>query len=275
MFNLIAGVSWLLPTSVFSQFALEHSYPNAAVPVSGNYFYLVHLETLGDRYVLFDRSAKSLTFYDLNHVQVQFIDMSAAVDPNPGTPGSKQVLYISQFLFDMDPGIEVMLVCGPNMGNPLVTSIMDESGAVIQQFVDEAPYVINQAPQAVRPIYNTAQGTKLLLSHQSTLELKVYSLPGELTTDMIIADESAAAVTGQVRIYPNPSSNEVRIMVDPTSLFGQLVIRIYSEDGRMQYEQLITAYETSISTAAWSASNYVYVISRDEIPWCSGSVVKQ
>ncbi len=254
-----------------AQFALEQSYPNAATPNTDKQLFLVELEDLGHRYVLFNKTTKTLTFFDLDHVQVQVIDLSAA----PGTDGSNggQVLYITQYLFDLDPGIELMYFEGGGSA-PLtvVTSIMDESGAVIQSFPNEAAYVMVNVPQLQFPITNTPDGTKLILSNLSNLEARVYALPGELSTGMAL--DQPPTLAGTVKVYPNPNSGEVTIAMDAISAFGDLLIRFHAPGGALALEQRLAGASTTIATDRLAAGNYTYVITRDGVPWQAGTLVK-
>ncbi len=261
----------LSATTCSAQFVLEHTYPNAATPVSDKQLFMVELEDLGQRYVLFNKTTKTITFFGMDHVQVQLIDLSAV--PDVDGFGGDQILYITQYLFDLDPGIELMYIAAGGSGPSVITTIVDESGAVMQSFPDEAAYVIINAPQTQFPIYNTPDGARMILSHQSNLEARVYRLPGDLTTGMIT--EPLSYVAGAVKLFPNPTTGEVNITVDVTSAFGDQFIRFYSTAGGLLLEQRLTGTTTILPTGRLAAGTYSYVVSRNGVPWYAGSMVKE
>ena len=104
----------LSATTCSAQFVLEHTYPNAATHVSDKQLFMVELEDLGQRYVLFNKTTKTITFFGMDHVQVQLIDLSAV--PDVDGFGGDQILYITQYLFDLDPGIELMYIAAGGSG---------------------------------------------------------------------------------------------------------------------------------------------------------------
>jgi hypothetical protein len=254
-----------------AQFQLEHSYPNAGSVTSGNQLYLVNLEDLGDHYFFHDKAARSVTLFDLDHTQVQTIDLSGVPDP-AGNAAYSQILYVSQYLFDLDPGIEFMyLIGGTNPTNP-VTHIIDESGAVIQSFPNEAGYVQVNAPQVHVPIYNTVTGTKLILSNQITHEAKVYSLPGSLSTNMVLVNGTADL--NNSKIYPNPTDGSISIELS-RPLQGTGLIRIYSMNGAAVMEKKIDSIYTTLSISHMEAAAYRYVIYESGMPKAEGTIVLQ
>lgn len=253
-----------------AQFVLEQTYPNAALNFTSKQLFMVELEDLGQRYVLFDKTARTVTFFDLDHVQVQVIDLSDAPDTDAG---NDQIMYITQYLFDLDPGIELMYIATGGSGPAVITSIVDESGAVIQSFPNEAAYVGVSVPQMQFPIYSTPNGTRLIMSNQSDLAARVYRLPGDLPTGLVMRPLIAEA--GTVKLFPNPTTGEVSITLDAPSAEGEQVIRFYTATGALLLEHRLTGSTSTLPTGALAAGTYPYVVSRNGVPWSAGTLVKQ
>lgn len=268
---LLSSIALLLSTTAFSQFALEQTYANAGTPGSNNQLMMVELESLGFRYVFFNKAAKTLEFFDLDHTQVQVIDLAAALDN--GNAVMRQVLYITQFLFDLDPGIEVMYVVAGGPGTESATTyIMDESGTIIQAFPNEAGHVRINIPQAHFPIYETPQGAKMILSHQADLSAKVYSLPGHLPAGMIPSG-STPGIAGEVKAYPNPASDAVRFELDPSMDPNALTIRFYSSLGSLVLERRVQGHAFTIERGGLASGTYTYTIASGTSIGSAGCVV--
>lgn len=198
------------------QITLEATYDTA----SSN-LYMVTLEVDGDKYVKVERqtfSHRAIILYNLNHSIWKTIDCSSF----PKTDSCNgylnygrynfQVLYITQHLFDSDDGIEFMYYntsCGDDYNN-VFTGIYNEDGTAIFTQYGAAPSVQLNVPIVFKPIYNTVNGTKMILSFPVTNQAKVYSLPGTLTTsNMLLLDNSHGAALFSA--FPNPSSNQITI----------------------------------------------------------------
>lgn len=260
----------VLPLIGAAQFALEHTYLNAGTPGSQNQLYMVDLEDIGKRYVFFNKAAKSLTFFDLSHVQTQVIDLSAV--PDDGVVPGRQVLYITQYLFDLDAGVELMyLATGGIGGASLMTSIVDEDGTIIQSFPEEAGYVMPNYPQSHFPIYETSDGAKMVLSHQANLQAKVYALPGHLPMGM--APLGTALPTGNVKVYPNPASAEVRFEVTGVEAYSGLTLRVFDQGGQMVLQRNVDAATFLIQRGSLSAGHYVYTVAQGAVVLASGSFI--
>ncbi|MCE9538481.1 MAG: T9SS type A sorting domain-containing protein [Bacteroidetes bacterium] len=214
---------------VFAQFTLEHTYNNAGYfklsfidPNNfqfGKYsFYLVHLEIDGDKYVKIDRGAQTIDFYDLNHVFWKSINYSAvptniSSDPNHDKANCS-ILYISQSLFDTDTEIEFMYsfykYYPTDTSNKAITQIVNEDGSIL--FSDAAaPLVQPSFHNQYYPIYNTTNGTKMILSNvNGTAE--VFSLSGTFTAG--IAQNNILGNSAQISLFPNPSIGSNMITVN-------------------------------------------------------------
>ena len=212
MRSLITLAITLLPVMAFSQITLEHTYPNAGYWASYGQLMMVNLEVSGMSYVQIDRATKEIKLYHLDHTLFKTVSYSAA--PQPPYPGMIYIMYISEHLFDLDDGLEFMYVDG-YPGNYL-TRVYNEDGSLLLDVPGSDPLVLLTTPTQQLPIYNTDEGTKLILSLTDSTA-RVYSLGGTLSEGI------AEAATGQLqqftstsRAFPNPAGSLVQFALAST-----------------------------------------------------------
>ena len=197
--------------SAKAQFTLEHTYDSASVlgfcPGSMSQLMLVKFEQSGERYVRINRCGKSITLYDLNHALVKTISLAGI--PIAAAPFDQMgdILYLSENLFNTDSKMEFMYI-PPN--GTFTTAVYNEDGTLL--FAEQGAAMIKpNFEQQQLPIYNTSQGTKLILSYPNG-QAKVFGLGGTLTTDIQPHGNTSlpdnTAISGPV---PNPSSSQSRI----------------------------------------------------------------
>ncbi|HKR06925.1 MAG TPA: hypothetical protein VJY62_19975, partial [Bacteroidia bacterium] len=217
----LAAVIYL---NTHAQISLEHVYPNSGYfkveltpgypsgnAFGCNYLYLVNLEIDGEKYVDIDKVSRHLYFYNLNHTLFKTIDYSNVYNsigeyPYEDEIGSS-VMYISQQLFDPDPAIEFLYTFNRyyynTTSNRAITQIVKENGSIL--FSDSAaPLVKFNFHNQYYPIYNTVNGTKMILSNiDGTAE--VFSLPGTFSTS--IASNNIMGENAEMNLFPNPAIN--------------------------------------------------------------------
>ena len=207
--------------TVNAQITLEHTYNNTgwckgaivwnnSVSYGQHQFYLVHLEIDGDKYVDIDKMAQTISFYDLSHTFWKSINYSSVpTNISPYSNNDKaecSILYISQSLFNTDPKIEFMYAYDwynePDSAWRATTQIVNEDGTIL--FSDSAAPLVQPAwADQYYPIYNTSEGTKMILSNvKGTAE--VFSLAGHFTNS--IAQNNILGNAAQMSLFPNPSS---------------------------------------------------------------------
>ncbi len=243
-------------TSMHAQYQLEHSYANAGTGVYQmfNEFYMVHLETLGDRYAFLDKTQRRIEFYSLDHQYISTIDLSAAPDVTL-YPAGRDALFISQHLWDLDDGIEVMYVS--QYIDTVTTSIVDEDGTVIQTWPDEAATVNLNVPQEQQPIYNSASSAKLILSNWTTGEAKVYSLPGTLQ-EGITSTNGSSFFSAPVKVYPNPTADEIVVDLAWQSRPNSATIEFMDSQDRVALRDPLSTTLQHISIVTLAAGEYSY-----------------
>lgn len=133
---------------------------------------MVDLEASGMSYVEVDRANKEIKLYHLDHSL--FKTVSYANVPLPANPiTTVYLMYISEHLFDQDDGLEFMYL-DPTPGTYL-TQVYNEDGSLLLDEPGSQPLVLATVHNQQYPIYNTDQGTKLILSHTDGTA-RVYSL---------------------------------------------------------------------------------------------------
>jgi len=262
---------------LIAQYPLENAYPNAAVG-SGMYnvLFLHTFEDLGHRYihVIRDSTTKVVNLYDLSHNLVQTIDLSNAVDVNPTNPTTKTAFLFSQYLFDLDPGIELMFVSGGTV--TCATSIVDESGEVLQQWLEQAPWVYPTVPNQMTPVVNTPNGTKLLLSDITTGEMRVYALPGTLPgccNDLSTSVQGAAG-GHMVEAFPVPAHSSVTISFGGTT-WVRGTLTVHAADGTRVATVPVNGDHVVVPLTGLASGAYAYRVTHGDQPYASGTFLKE
>jgi hypothetical protein len=191
-------------TKAKAQITYEQTYDSASTYnfCSGNasQLVMVNFEVSGERYVKINKCGKNLKLYDLNHNLLKTINIANL--PNDGAPNYQigTFLYLSEKLFNSDNKMEYMYV----MTSPTFsTMIYNEDGTLL--FSEPgAPMVLMNVHQLQFPIYNTSQGTKMILSY-SNGQAKVFGLTGTLTT--AIQKNSGELLNSNYSSLSNPSPN--------------------------------------------------------------------
>jgi len=205
---LIAIIAFSLNAK--AQITIEQIYDSASNFVLFSELKIVNLEVSGFKYVKINNLGKTIDFYNLNHSFAKSISFASFPQ---NTNNITQILYLSENLFNTDSKIEFMYIYYQD--NPAVVStlVYNEDGSLIFQADSMSPLCTIHVPQQQFPIYNTPQGTKMILSNQSTGQAKVYGLPGTLST--AIAEANGQLIQAQEsrfsNLYPNPSNGKVTL----------------------------------------------------------------
>ena len=163
-----------------AQITFEHDYDSASTYASGSPALSDQLEIInfvvsGEKYVKINRHGEKIMIYNLNHSLLETIDYSGFPQ---SSPAYVYILYLSENLFDTDSKIEFMYLASG--GIKPYTGIYRDDGSII--FSDTGAAVIFQEfPPQQYPIYNTSEGTKMILSYNNG-HAKVFSLPGTLSS---------------------------------------------------------------------------------------------
>jgi len=214
-------------TNAKAQITLEHKYDSAS-DYKNNILMIVKFELLGERYVKINRQGYSISIYDLNHSLTKTISLANY----PPSMGYFLILYMSQLLFNPDSAIEFLY--GYSSADGVVhTRIYKEDGTVI--FIADSLYSWDEfnIPQQQFTIYNTKQGTKMILSHRYNGQSWVYSLPGRLSSGIQESNmQLIAAQNGQFsNLFPNPGNGKVTLQYELPEGETEGEIVLYNQQG--------------------------------------------
>ncbi len=219
----------LLHCMAFGQITLEHTYPNAGYWSSYSQLMMVDLEVSGMSYVQIDRATKEIKLYHLDHTLFKTVSYSAA--PQPPYPYMIYIMYISEHLFDQDEGLEYMYV-DPLFQGDYLTQVYNEDGSLLLDEPGAYPMVLSTSPTQQLPIYNTDEGTKLILSHRDSTA-RVYSLGGTLSVGLsTAANGQLQEFTNTAKLFPNPTSSLIHFTL-ASALQQEAELTISDNAGRV------------------------------------------
>jgi hypothetical protein len=212
----------ILASQAKAQFVFENDYPTGST-FSGHQLMLINLEVSGERYVNINRGAKTITLYHLNHSLDKTISLSGLqIGINSGT--LDDILYISENLFNLDTSLEFVYIKDSAVPWQCRLWVYNESGNILFYDTASMPIRVN-VPLQQYPIYNSSQGTKMILSYPNG-HAKVWGLAGTLTTAIQAANQSLMNGYGMVSSpAPNPAVESTRIdySIPPGAIRGEIV----------------------------------------------------
>lgn len=258
-------VLFIFTLSMNAQITLDYVYPNASTKL-----YMVNLEVSGIKYVLKSDVAgnRFINFYNLNHSLWKTINCNSfpmSNIPGPSPQYNYDALYISEKIFNCDNNIEFMYVSMAALG--WFTAIYDEFGTALLIADSTAPLCKLNVPNQFKPIYNTPNGTKLILSHKNG-SAKVYNLPCSLTTGLGLDKTNINNFNeGSLDVYPNPSFYKTTIKFSlPDGInIGNLIIKDLLGKEIKRYKVDNTFSELLIEQDQIPSGTYIYSLETDNI----------
>lgn len=240
-----------------AQITLEHTYAGASERL-----FMVDFELSGMKYVLKSEVAgnRFLKFYNLDHSFWKSIDCNSfQTTPLPAGNGTNYnfiALYISETLFDCDSAVEFMYYS--NSGMKWFTGIYKEDGTAILLADSLAPVMYLTVPQQMRPIYNTPDGTKLILSHRDDGSARVYDIPCELSAGI---DKSMRQPSDPfLSVFPNPSYYQNTVQYSLPDGINEADIILFDLSGKelRRYHVDRTFSDLQISQRDFPSGTYMY-----------------
>lgn len=219
-----------LGTHARAQITLEHTYPGAGFFSNYKQLMMVELEASGWKYVAVDAVARTIKLYNLDHTLYKNISFSAA----PSTPPEFRpyIMYISEHLFDLDDDIEYLFTVLMS-GNQAITMVYDETGALILDATDGYPAVLPTYHSQHYPIYNSSEGTKLILSFEDGTA-RVFALPGSLSLGVANGSEQEVQAAQQrAWAFPVPSSGWVSIELPEALATAPGELQVFNAAGQL------------------------------------------
>ena len=252
IFIAMLAIAAFTSKPVMAQITLEHTYDSAF----GN-LYMVNLEVEGMKYAWRDDINISVRLYNLDHSIFKIMDYSSVPNLNAST-----ILYVSEHLFNTDNLIEYMMI-NFDANHIYHTYIINELGSIIFTADSLSPTVKPNAPQTQLPIYNTTNGTKMILSgsYNGNTVANVYSLTGHLSNSIQQITNSNNNNLSMENIYPNPSNGNnttIEFHLPQGENKGEIVI--YNMQGMEQkrYEIDNTFHNLIINNSDLHSGTYFY-----------------
>jgi hypothetical protein len=241
-----------------AQFSYEHTYDSASTASKGgtlNQLMIVKFEVSGERYVKIDQWSKQICLYDMNHSLLKTISFAGFPDPSGYQP---DILYISEGLFNTDPKMEYMYSVHSGSGS-MYTGVYNEDGLLL--FSDTGLIAIRSAVELQQyPIYNTSQGTKMILRYPNG-QAKVFGLGGKLSTSIATQNQSLLRSNGVIsNAYPNPTQNVTTIEYELPPGMQQGDVVFYDLRGKeiRRFKVDSTFKSLLLSTSDIPAGTYYY-----------------
>lgn len=251
--NLVTLV--FLTSNLFAQITLEHSYPNGKWETS-----IVKLSNSGMKYQWVDVSTGALKLYNLDHSLYKSMTFPVLANMT-----NVEVAYVSEKTFDLDADIEFLVYYQDdnNWINSL-TKIIDESGAIILNAPSETPS-IHTYDGIHGAIFNTPNGTKMILDNHNDSSAKVYSLPGTLFATAI--KNANYDNLNFLQSYPNPTENYITLAYSLPSSIKEAKVFIYDIEGKVVKSYTIdhNYKEILIDTQGFCNGTYLCQINSDGI----------
>jgi len=159
--------------SARGQITLEHTFDSASTYLNlPSQLIYVKFSATEENYFNINKEGRCINVYDLNHAFIKKISYSTF--PQDCT-GSATFLYFSKDLFSNDNLMDYMMITGDCSGIRH-TYIYNENGVCIFSADSLAPLVMSNTQQLQYPIYNTSQGTKMILSQEFNGTANLYSV---------------------------------------------------------------------------------------------------
>lgn len=248
-----------------AQITLEHTYEGP-----GDNHSHVHYSKLSNGDVIYyhiDRSINEFRAYNEDHSIRTTVDISSYVRQGM----TANVYLASDKLFDLDQGLEFMLVTYEYINNPGTGAVephasllvLDESGSALltKELTPGDGLIMPEQWNQEELLIQTKQGTKLIIKANS--EVLIYSLPGSTPSVTGIDDIDSALIKSST--YPNPATEYISIAYEiPSGTTGDIVI--LNTTGMVIGEyKLDSTFETLlVDVSMLTPGIYSYVISSHE-----------
>ena len=183
--------------------------------------------------------------------------------PLPFSLFDYQCLYITRTLFDCDSSnIEYLFTC-PAGGCELDRKLYVMRTDGTQLLMLDSSYcqfcfgACLGGSDWVKPIVSTSDGAKMFVIKTRSSDVSIYSLCGNLPTDMIDISGSSNSF---VKLYPNPSSNSLTFEVNPPDNKREYDLVIFDNQSQVLRREKFEVgnYKRTIDLSELNSGSYFY-----------------
>jgi hypothetical protein len=263
----------LQTVSTKGQITLDTALQNANLVY---YFNTVQISETETKYYMADTVTNTFSLYNMDFTPF----MLNVIVPEPFNNYSPWIsvyraVYITRSLFDCDTSnIEYAYEAATN-GN-LRFYIMRTDGTQLFS-LDSAngPYCFGDClggADWVKPIVQTSAGAKLFLQRPGPGNINIYSLCGNLPTQIFDFTNSNQQF---VKIFPNPSSNSLSFEIHPPSNMGEefeLVI-VDNKGSQVKRQKIKNNLNFTIDVGDFNNGTYIYSLCTKEKAFQNGKFV--
>jgi hypothetical protein len=242
MKKIIFGIlaSALITNLSYGQATLEHSYASGIIQFENKN---VFLTTSGLNYYTLDETINELKIYNETHSLIKTIQF-------PVTSGYsfKNLLLISDKLFNADNLIEFIVVGYNQSTSTYKSTLINENGVILQEFGNRAEaYVIKGLTG------NSKLVTILSGFYTGTKYYDIYSLPGSLLNVLQnkLANKSLIG-------YPNPAANKIAF-TNPLKSGEKDVLEVFDINGKKVLQENVSGESKEINLDVTNLTRGIYI----------------
>ncbi|MCW5907635.1 MAG: T9SS type A sorting domain-containing protein [Chitinophagales bacterium] len=213
-----------------AQITYEHTYPGPNSPSQARPVIINMGGNDGYKYLYVDYQTNQLNLFNLDHSQYATVTVPTLLQ----NQSEYRIGYVTWSLFDCDTTKFEYAVLPANWRNSFC--IYRQDGALLfKQDSTIAPWCVGcyDLSYNVQPIYNTPQGTKLLLSKPDSLgsskTTDVYALCGSLPVNV---QEIEMSSDSYLRVFPNPANLSINFELTPPNNYEKIKLVIFDITGK-------------------------------------------
>jgi len=262
--TLLITLSLMFSFKTNAQVTFENSYLTSTLGQLGEEFFLTNLGNDNYKYVIYNYRYNYFSMYDLNHTPFM-LNIPTNVVNDSANFIYYRLGYITTTLFDCDStNIEyAMMTDLPNPNAHPCFAVYRTDGTLLFSKDTVGTFFCvgcGSGSWEMHPIMNTPSGAKLLLFNNPTSTLQqalIYSVCGTLPETITEINQSDA----YVRVFPNPSSNQITLQIIPPSHIEKFELTIFNSAFQVIKTIEITGGETSLTLDNASLSSGTYLFS--------------